>query len=201
VIAVAALPLAGSSRWPARSPPGPPTSTLDLRVKDLGLIEELQKDVSGEKIPIMHVGWDPRQVSAYATGATRQRSCRTARSAQYRCSAAGAAFWNPTGTAGNMEPGTGRLDFPMESISAELRRRLEIRINEEFGAARGLHLLTAWRRAKAAALALRVAVDQCVYSAVNGSAIFLRDRRFGWASASTVGVSTTRAAVEAARFS
>jgi hypothetical protein len=87
VIAVAALPLAGSSRWPARSPPGPPTSTLDLRVKDLGLIEELQKDVSGEKIPIMHVGWDPGQVSAYATGATRQRSCRTARSAQYRCSA------------------------------------------------------------------------------------------------------------------
>ena len=121
MIAVAALPLAGSSRWPARSPPGPPISTLDLRVKDLGLIEELQKDVSGEKIPIMHVGWDPRQVSAYATGATRQRSCRTARSAQYRCSAAGAAFWNPTGTAVHHQDlaltGACSIEEPVEQIT------------------------------------------------------------------------------------
>ena len=47
----------------------------------------------------------------------------------------------------------------------------------------------------------RMSDQTCVYSAVNGAAIFLRDRRLGFASASTVGVSTTSAAVEAARFS
>ncbi len=39
-------------------------------------------------------------------------------------------------TGGNMEPGSGRLDFPLESISAELGRRLEARINDEIAAAR-----------------------------------------------------------------
>jgi misacylated tRNA(Ala) deacylase len=41
-------------------------------------------------------------------------------------------------TGGNMEPGTGRLDFPLESISAELGRRLEARINDELAAARAV---------------------------------------------------------------
>ena len=41
-------------------------------------------------------------------------------------------------TGGNMEPGTGRLDFPLESISTELGRRLENRINEELAAARAV---------------------------------------------------------------
>jgi misacylated tRNA(Ala) deacylase len=41
-------------------------------------------------------------------------------------------------TGGNMEPGSGRLDFPLESISAELGRRLEVRINEELAAARAV---------------------------------------------------------------
>jgi misacylated tRNA(Ala) deacylase len=41
-------------------------------------------------------------------------------------------------TGGNMEPGAGRLDFPLESISAELGRRLEARINEELAAARAV---------------------------------------------------------------
>ena len=39
-------------------------------------------------------------------------------------------------TGGNMEPGSGRLDFPLESISAELGRRLEARINDEIAASR-----------------------------------------------------------------
>lgn len=39
-------------------------------------------------------------------------------------------------TGGNMEPGTGRLDFPLESVSGELGDRIERRINEEIGAAR-----------------------------------------------------------------
>lgn len=39
-------------------------------------------------------------------------------------------------TGGNMEPGKGRLDFPLESMSAELGQRVERRINEEIAAAR-----------------------------------------------------------------
>lgn len=39
-------------------------------------------------------------------------------------------------TGGNMEPGKGRLDFPLESMSAELGQRVEARINEEIAAAR-----------------------------------------------------------------
>jgi hypothetical protein len=39
---------------------------------------------------------------------------------------------------GNIEPGSERLDFPLESISAELGRRLENRINEELAAARAV---------------------------------------------------------------
>jgi misacylated tRNA(Ala) deacylase len=39
-------------------------------------------------------------------------------------------------TGGSMEPGTGRLDFPLDSISADLGRVLEDRINEEIARAR-----------------------------------------------------------------
>lgn len=39
-------------------------------------------------------------------------------------------------TGGNMEPGRGRLDFALESMSAELGQRVERRINEEIAAAR-----------------------------------------------------------------
>jgi misacylated tRNA(Ala) deacylase len=39
-------------------------------------------------------------------------------------------------TGGNMDPGKGRLDFPLESMSTELGQRVEQRINEEIGAAR-----------------------------------------------------------------
>jgi len=39
-------------------------------------------------------------------------------------------------TGGNMEPGKGRLDFPLESMSAELGQRVERRINEEIAQAR-----------------------------------------------------------------
>ncbi len=51
------------------------------------------------------------------------------------CGVVWAEFAIPV-TGGNMEPGSGRLDFPMESISAELGRRLETRINTEIAAAR-----------------------------------------------------------------
>lgn len=39
-------------------------------------------------------------------------------------------------TGGNMEPGKGRLDFPFESMSTELGRQVESRINEEIERAR-----------------------------------------------------------------
>jgi misacylated tRNA(Ala) deacylase len=51
------------------------------------------------------------------------------------CGVVWAEFGIPV-TGGNMEPGSGRLDFPLESISAELGRRLETRINDELAAAR-----------------------------------------------------------------
>jgi misacylated tRNA(Ala) deacylase len=39
-------------------------------------------------------------------------------------------------TGGNMDPGRGRLDFPLPSMSAEFGRKVEDRINEEIAAAR-----------------------------------------------------------------
>ncbi|HEX3592603.1 MAG TPA: alanyl-tRNA editing protein [Pseudonocardiaceae bacterium] len=41
-------------------------------------------------------------------------------------------------TGGNMEPGKGRLDFPFESMSAELGQRVEGRVNEEIEKARDI---------------------------------------------------------------
>jgi misacylated tRNA(Ala) deacylase len=41
-------------------------------------------------------------------------------------------------TGGNMEPGTGRLDFELPEMSAELGRRLEQRINQEIARARAI---------------------------------------------------------------
>ena len=39
-------------------------------------------------------------------------------------------------TGGNMEPGSGRLDFELDAMSAELGQRIERRINEEIARAR-----------------------------------------------------------------
>jgi misacylated tRNA(Ala) deacylase len=41
-------------------------------------------------------------------------------------------------TGGNMEPGRGRLDFALDSMSAELGQRVEARINEEIQRARAV---------------------------------------------------------------
>lgn len=53
------------------------------------------------------------------------------------CGVVWAEFAIPV-TGGNMEPGKGRLDFPLESISTELGQRLEKRINDELAAARAV---------------------------------------------------------------
>ncbi len=39
-------------------------------------------------------------------------------------------------TGGNMDPGRGRLDFPLDAMSVELGARMELRINEEIRRAR-----------------------------------------------------------------
>jgi misacylated tRNA(Ala) deacylase len=41
-------------------------------------------------------------------------------------------------TGGNMEPGSGRLDFPFESMSADLGQRVEARVNDEIERARDI---------------------------------------------------------------
>jgi misacylated tRNA(Ala) deacylase len=41
-------------------------------------------------------------------------------------------------TGGNMEAGTGRLDFPLPAVSVELGARIERRINEEIATARSI---------------------------------------------------------------
>ena len=50
-------------------------------------------------------------------------------------------MWSDHGvavTGGNMEPGRGRLDFPLPSMSAEFGRLVEARINAEIAAARAV---------------------------------------------------------------
>jgi len=95
VIAVAALPLAGSSRWPARSPPGPPISTLDLRVTDSGLIEELQKDVPAD-LPLNDAarGALARALQRHGPHAPELTVANASRKTQ-RCPSA----WTATGSA------------------------------------------------------------------------------------------------------
>jgi misacylated tRNA(Ala) deacylase len=67
--------------------------------------------------------------------ARRHLLMRTHTALHVLCGVVWAEFGIPV-TGGNMEPGSGRLDFPLESISVELGRRLESRINDELAAAR-----------------------------------------------------------------
>ncbi len=65
----------------------------------------------------------------------RHLTMRTHTALHILCGVIWSEFQIPV-TGGNMEPGSGRLDFPLESISAELGQRMEARINEEIQAAR-----------------------------------------------------------------
>jgi misacylated tRNA(Ala) deacylase len=82
---------------------------------------------------------DPPDVGTEVAGeldwARRHLLMRTHTALHVLCGVVWAEFAIPV-TGGNMEPGSGRLDFPLESISAELGRRLESRINDEIAAAR-----------------------------------------------------------------
>jgi misacylated tRNA(Ala) deacylase len=67
----------------------------------------------------------------------RHLTMRTHTALHILCGVIWAEFAIPV-TGGNMEVGTGRLDFPFESMSAELGSRMEHRINEEIAAARDI---------------------------------------------------------------
>lgn len=77
------------------------------------------------------------EVAGELDWARRHLLMRTHTALHVLCGVVWSEFAIPV-TGGNMEPGAGRLDFPMESISAELGRRLETRINEELAAARAV---------------------------------------------------------------
>jgi misacylated tRNA(Ala) deacylase len=64
----------------------------------------------------------------------RHRVMRTHTALHILCGVIWEEFHIPV-TGGNMEVGVGRLDFPLEAISAELGTRVETRINEEIAAA------------------------------------------------------------------
>ena len=87
-------------------------------------------------------GWTPRtrcptrapRWRASWTGTRRHLTMRTHTALHILCG----VMWADHGvavTGGNMEPGKGRLDFPLPSMSAEFGRQVEARINEEIAAA------------------------------------------------------------------
>lgn len=65
----------------------------------------------------------------------RHQLMRTHTALHILCGVIWAEFTIPV-TGGNMDPGRGRLDFPFESMSAELGQHVERRINEEIERAR-----------------------------------------------------------------
>jgi misacylated tRNA(Ala) deacylase len=67
----------------------------------------------------------------------RHLTMRTHTALHILCGVIWAEYQIPV-TGGNMDVGTGRLDFPFEAMSAELGERMERRINDEIGAARDI---------------------------------------------------------------
>lgn len=89
-------------------------------------------DVAGQDLPT---------VGATARGTLdwdrRHRVMRTHTALHILCGVIWAEYAIPV-TGGNMDVGTGRLDFPFAHMSAELGARLERRVNEEIDAARAI---------------------------------------------------------------
>ena len=69
--------------------------------------------------------------------ARRHLTMRTHTALHILCGVIWAEYQIPV-TGGNMDVGTGRLDFPFEAMSAELGERVEHRINDEIAAARDI---------------------------------------------------------------
>lgn len=67
----------------------------------------------------------------------RHRVMRTHTALHILCGVIWGEFRIPV-TGGNMDVGTGRLDFPLEAMSVELGTRVEARINKEIAAARDI---------------------------------------------------------------
>jgi misacylated tRNA(Ala) deacylase len=67
----------------------------------------------------------------------RHLTMRTHTALHILCGVIWAEYQIPV-TGGNMDVGTGRLDFPFEAMSAELGERMQRRVNEEIDAARDI---------------------------------------------------------------
>jgi misacylated tRNA(Ala) deacylase len=112
--------------------------------------------VGGERVPVAKAGrdsgrvwhWidDPDALESAAAGSAvfgeldwprRHLTMRTHTALHILCGVIWAEYQIPV-TGGNMDVGSGRLDFPFESMSAELGERMERRINDEIAAARDI---------------------------------------------------------------
>lgn len=86
--------------------------------------------LEGDELP------DPNaEVHGALDWSRRHLLMRTHTALHILCGIIWAEFQIPV-TGGNMEPGKGRLDFPFESMSADLGQRVECRINDEIERAR-----------------------------------------------------------------
>lgn len=77
------------------------------------------------------------EVAGEIDWARRHLLMRTHTALHILCGVVWSEFAIPV-TGGNMEPGRGRLDFPLAEMSGELGQRLERRINEEIARARDI---------------------------------------------------------------
>jgi misacylated tRNA(Ala) deacylase len=98
--------------------------------RDQGAIWHWLAAASGEPLPAAgttahaELDWERRHLTM-----------RTHTALHILCGVIWSEFQIPV-TGGNMEVGSGRLDFPLPSINTELGARMEQRINDEIGAAR-----------------------------------------------------------------
>lgn len=117
----------GSLRWMTDVPVTKVTAEQGLIWHTLGGVDpdalpDLGQDVSGT------IDWDRRHVLM-----------RTHTALHMLCGVIWSDYGVPV-TGGNMEPGSGRLDFELDAMSAELGARVEARINDEIAMAREIRV-------------------------------------------------------------
>jgi len=97
---------------------------------DQGLIWHTLAGVDPDALP--DIG---QEVSGTIDWPRRHLLMRTHTALHMLCGVVWAEYGVPV-TGGNMEPGSGRLDFELDAMSAELGARVEARINDEIARAR-----------------------------------------------------------------
>jgi misacylated tRNA(Ala) deacylase len=112
--------------------------------------------IGGQRLPVTKAGRDSGRVWHWVEPGTaldearpgdevwgeldwprRHLTMRTHTALHILCGVIWAEYQIPV-TGGNMDVGSGRLDFPFEAMSAELGERMERRINDEIAAARDI---------------------------------------------------------------